>query len=204
MNVAIVDLGVSNIGSLRNLLDRLGMPHYVAREPSSLESASHLIMPGVGAFDTGMGALQASGLVASLTTHVLRRRVPILGICLGMQLFGRRSEEGRLPGLGWLEADCVRLPDQSAMVPHIGWNTVEVERPNTLIPKDAMRTKFYFAHSYHLVCDDPQVVIGRTLHGTRFASVIRRDNIIGAQFHPEKSHRYGQEFVRSFLHVTPS
>lgn len=198
-HVVLIDYGVSNLGSLRSMLDRLGVQHKTASCPDELLTARRLILPGVGAFDQGAETLLRSGMIPVLETLVLRQRVPLLGICLGMQLLMKESEEGRSPGLGWIEGECLRIRGENLRVPHLGWNSIELTRPDPLLPDVAGERRFYFAHSYYVRCSDQAAVIGRTHYGSAFASVIRRDNIVGVQFHPEKSHRFGSALLRAFI-----
>ena len=158
-----------------------------------------MVLPGVGAFDRGADALTRTGLRETIIDRVAAG-VPLLGICLGMQLLARSSEEGSLPGLGLVAADVRRLPLDGApavRVPHMGWNEVQVCRDTPLIPSDA-GVRFYFVHSYAMVCDDDDDVLGRTIHGGPFASVVQKGSVVGAQFHPEKSHSFGMSFLEAW------
>jgi len=199
--IVIVDYGVGNVGSIANMLRKVGAPVQIGQTSNELTVASKLILPGVGAFDNGISSLRARGLVPILNELVLERNVPILGICLGMHLFAKRSEEGREEGLGWLDADVVRFSfgaDSNRLkVPHMGWNTVAIpgEDGHSLVPQPS---RFYFVHAYHLACRDDADVAGRTTYGYDFTSVVRRRNINGVQFHPEKSLRFGMELLGRF------
>jgi glutamine amidotransferase len=198
--VTIIDYGMGNVGSISNMLRKLGVDSIVSGSESEILAADRLILPGVGAFDHGMRNLRERGLLSVLEETVRRRGVPCLGICLGMQLMARRSEEGCESGLGWLDAECVRFRPAAAAapikVPHMGWNTVQTTRPGFgWLNSDA---RFYFVHSYHLNCHDDGDVLGWTTHGYRFPAVVRRENAFGVQFHPEKSHRFGLEMLRAF------
>jgi len=199
--IIVVDYGVGNVGSIANMLRKVGAPVEVGRTEDELRRASKLILPGVGAFDNGMSNLSARGLVPVLNELVLEREIPILGICLGMQLFAARSEEGQREGLRWIDGDAVRFrfgPECARLkVPHMGWNTVSVHDSGsqTLV---AEGSRFYFVHAYHLTCRNDADVVGRTSYGYHFASVIRRRNIHGVQFHPEKSLRFGMDLLRRF------
>jgi len=200
--IAIVDCGISNTGSIVNMLRRCGAHICIARSPEDVESASKLILPGVGSFDYGMQRLRALDLVSVLERKVSHQRTPILGICLGLELFTRRSEEGDQPGLGWLDAETVRfrtaLNGAGVKVPHMGWNTIRRERAAEGLPALNEAGRFYFAHSYHVVCNKEDDVFATTSYGYKFASVVRHENILGVQFHPEKSHRFGLAFLRDF------
>lgn len=201
--VAIVDYGMGNVGSIRNMLRKVGASTVVASSPDALWGAARIVLPGVGAFDQGMARLEAGGFRAALERLVLEEKVPILGICLGMQLFGRSSEEGERPGLGWIQAETVRFQRQRMAeplrIPHMGWNTLRLLKPSPLFDIREGEQRFYFLHSYHVVCLDPEDELARTEYGYPFVSAIRRGNITGAQFHPEKSHRYGMAFFRRFV-----
>ena len=200
--VVIVNFGVGNVGSIANMLNRIGVEAAVSSASDSIARADRLILPGVGAFDPAMERLLASGLVEVLHHRVFEDRIPLLGICLGMQLLTERSEEGRLPGLGWIPAETVRfrLPEgvTNVRIPHMGWNTVTPRRGALLFDSAPPDARFYFAHSYHVRCRDEQHVMATTRHGVEFHSAVRRDNILGTQFHPEKSHRFGMDLLRAF------
>ncbi len=204
--IAVIDAGLGNIGSLLNMLDHLGVSARAARTPADLEDADRFILPGVGAFDHGMARLLGSGLLPSLEQRILRENVPVLGICLGMQLLGRSSEEGAAPGLGWVPARTIRFDFGSNparfRIPHMGWNEVRPSSPGGLLDLGhdelGQGPRFYFVHSFHVVCDDPADVAATTDHGLRFTSALRRGHIHGVQFHPEKSHRWGKLLLARF------
>lgn len=206
MDITVVDYGVGNLGAIPNMLKRLGATADVTSDPGRIERAEKLILPGVGAFDAAMGNLRELGLIEILDRQVQDRRVPILGLCLGMQILARSSEEGVLPGFGWIPGEVVRFkideaPGRSLTVPMMGWNYVRVVRPSPLVANLGSDPRFYFAHSYHLVCDDPDDVVGVTTYGYEFPSVVTRGNVMGAQFHPEKSHRFGIKVFENFLGI---
>lgn len=201
--VTIVDYGVGNLASIANMARKAGAACVVSGDPAVVSTADRLILPGVGAFDRAMTLLDERGLIGPLSEAVLTRRVPTLGLCLGMQLFARGSEEGVRPGLGWIAADSRRFrfptPDATLKVPHMGWNYIEVPAPAALLENLPAEPRFYFVHSYHLVCDDPGDVMCWTTYGYRFASGIHRGNLWGTQFHPEKSHAFGLALIRNFI-----
>lgn len=201
--LVIVDYGLGNLGSIANMAARLGAKPVVSSDPDVIRDAHKLILPGVGAFDRGMQNLRERGLVDVLAEKALEERVPVLGLCLGMHLFTRGSEEGTERGLGWLEADTVRFHfagnGGSLKVPHMGWSDVTVRRPHYLFRDGDEERRYYFVHSFHVVCSDPELVVGETTHGDPFASVVARDNIVGVQFHPEKSHRFGMALLQNFI-----
>jgi glutamine amidotransferase len=202
-DVTVVNSGVGNLGAIPNMLKRLGATATITSDADRIAAAERIILPGVGAFDAAMSSLRCMGLVETLNELVLVRRVPTLGLCLGMQLLTDGSEEGDQPGLGWIPGRVVRFrldgSDRSLHVPQMGWNTVRVVRPVALLAGLGERPRFYFAHSYHLECDDPADIVGVTTHGYDFPSVVQRGNVMGAQFHPEKSHRFGMKILGNFL-----
>lgn len=201
--LVIVDYGLGNLGSIANMASKLGATPVVSSDPDVLGAADKLILPGVGAFDRGMQNLRERGLIDVLEQKALQERVPVLGLCLGMHLFTRGSEEGNEPGLGWLDADTVRFHfagnGGSLKVPHMGWNEVGGCRPHYLLDDTDTERRYYFVHSFHVVCSEPELVVGETLYGYPFASIVARENIVGVQFHPEKSHRFGMALLRNFI-----
>jgi len=201
--ITIIDYGMGNLASIANMGRKAGGELVISEEPTVISQATKLILPGVGSFDSAMTNLRARGFIPLLNEMVLQRKVPILGICLGVQLFARNSQEGRLPGLGWIAADTVRFKfgPQSARltIPHMGWNFIESAKDDTLLRDLPPEPRFYFVHSYHLVCDEPADVLTWTNYGYRFASAIQRGNIWGVQFHPEKSHKFGLALLKNFL-----
>ncbi|MEO7685232.1 MAG: imidazole glycerol phosphate synthase subunit HisH [Gemmatimonadaceae bacterium] len=200
--ITVIDYGVGNLLSIRNMLHRLGVASRISGDPADVMASAKIILPGIGAFGHGMTRLKSLGLDEALNRRVLDDGVPILGICLGMQLFSRRSEEGEVDGLGWLPADSVvfdntRLRPRDR-VPHMGWSEVAVRGNSRLLSPGDEQSRFYFVHSYHLVFDNPGEVTGWSTHGYSFASMVESGNIAGVQFHPEKSHRYGMAVLRNF------
>ena len=203
MEVTIVDCGIGNIKSVQRMFQAVDADAAVVSDPSSIGECRRLVLPGVGAFDAGMTAL-GEGWMDALNEAALERRVPTLGICLGMQLLCRRSEEGVKPGLGWIAADVVRIDLGGApglKIPHMGWTEVRPARPNPLIPSDEGEQRFYHVHKYRAVCDDPTDVLATATYATEFTTAVNHDNIYGVQFHPEKSHRFGMALMRRFLAI---
>jgi glutamine amidotransferase len=200
--IVIVDYGMGNLGSIANMLKKIGVPAVISSDPAVVEKADKLILPGVGAFDAGMKNLETRGLIPLLNFRVLEQKTPILGVCLGMQLLCKRSEEGQLPGLGWLDAEVVRFKFDSnttnLKIPHMGWNTLAVRQPHPLFADLEAENRFYFVHSYHVVCADQSNVLAQTNYGFDFASAVVKDNIMGVQFHPEKSHKFGMRLYKNF------
>lgn len=203
--ITIVDYQMGNVGSILNMLKRLGHPARISSRPEEIQTASKLILPGVGAFDSGMRNLADAGLRPALDEAVLARKTPVLGICLGMQLLSRRSEEGDLPGLGWIPAATQRFrfdPKATGLkIPHMGWNVARPAQADRLLTEQAAEARFYFVHSFHLVCDEPRYELAHTTHGYAFASIVRRENVWGTQFHPEKSHRFGMKLLENFARI---
>lgn len=202
-DVVIIDSGGANLASLRFALTRLGASAEVSVETDRIRRASHVLLPGVGAAHDTMARLRQHGLDQLIPTL----RQPVLGICLGMQLLTRGSEEGTLPGLGWIAADCKRFtrdrdPSGKMKVPHMGWNVAyPTTREGGLFDQMEGESRFYFVHSYHAVCDDPADVAATTQYYGPFVSSVRRGNVYGAQFHPEKSHRFGMRVLENFAKV---
>ncbi len=195
----IVDYGTGNLGSVVNMLKRIGVDASVSSDPAVIAEADKIILPGVGAFDTGMQHLNERGLIEPLTHAAQERRVPVLGFCLGMQLLSGSSEEGQLPGLDWIPGRCVKItPSDELRVPHMGWNRLDVHREHPLLAAMEPRSRFYFVHSYHVVCDDDADLVATTDYGGAVTAVIARDNIWGTQFHPEKSHKFGMRLLSVF------
>ena len=198
--IAIVDYNVGNLGSVLNMFRKIGHEARLTADPRLIASADKLLLPGVGAFDAGMEKLEHSGLIPILNQRVLQDRVPALGICLGMQLMTRSSEEGRRPGLGWVNADVLRFQASTASlkIPHMGWNAARPLRPSMLTQGLSGELRFYFVHSYYVRCHDPDDAILETEYGCAFHSGFQHENIFGVQFHPEKSHRFGMALLRNF------
>jgi len=200
--IVVVDYGLGNLGSIANMLKKIGAHAVVSSDPAVVEKADKLILPGVGAFDAGMKNLETRGLIPLLNYRVLEQKTPILGVCLGMQLLCKRSEEGQLPGLGWLDAEVIRFKFDGNIanlkIPHMGWNTLAVRQPHPLFADLEAENRFYFVHSYHVVCADMGNVLAQTNYGFDFASAVVKDNIMGVQFHPEKSHKFGMRLYKNF------
>lgn len=205
--IVIVDYGMGNLGSIQNMLKQIGAKAVVSADPGQIEAADKLIIAGVGAFDAGMSRLNSLGVIPLLEDKVFRRKTPLLGICLGMQLLGRGSEEGSLPGLGWVDAETVRFSwngeDKKLRIPHMGWNEIDVRQRHPLLADLGEEPRFYFVHSFYVRCADETDVLARTDYGVSFDTVIGRGNLLGTQFHPEKSHRYGKRILENFAGWAP-
>lgn len=205
--ITLIDSGVSNIGSIQNMLKRLGIGFRVATTPDDVASAERIILPGVGSFDAGMRNLSDRGLIQPLTHKAMSERVPVLGVCLGMQLMTQGSEEGERSGLGWVRARAVRFQStgNAQKVPYMGWNEVTAAKQDSVIENMRPDTRFYFVHSYYVVCDDPADVLLTAPYGAMtYTAAYRCGNIYGAQFHPEKSHKFGMWLLKNFSEITPS
>lgn len=200
----IVDYGMGNLASVANAFAAVGAEAVVSSKPDDVANASRVILPGVGAFGEAMSRLREGRLIEPLREAVLSRRVPCLGICLGMQLLAERSSEhGDHEGLGWIEGAVKRLEpsDPSLHIPHIGWNSVRHPRPSPLFEKLPAEPTFYFVHSYQFVTRDPAATIGVCDYGGEVTAVVARDHVFGTQFHPEKSQKHGLALLRNFLAV---
>lgn len=199
--ITIVNYGMGNLGSVQNMFKRIGVPSEISGDPEVVAKASKLLLPGVGAFDAAMQKIAESGLREVMDRKVLEEKVPTLGICLGMQLLTNGSEEGVLPGLGWIPARCFRFsfPEGSKLkIPHMGWNYVFPKKDSPLTADLPAEPRFYFVHSYYVQCDNEENVLMTTPYGSDFHSIVQRDNVYGAQFHPEKSHKYGMKLLANF------
>ncbi len=193
---------MGNLGSVLNMFKRIGVPAQIIDQPVQLVGATKILLPGVGAFDQAMKRINESGFREVLDQKALVERVPVLGICLGMQLLTRGSEEGVLTGLGWIAADTTRFPKQEGLkVPHMGWNIVSPSTASPLTANLPEESKFYFVHSYSVHVDDESNSILKCVYGKSFDAAVQRDNIYGAQFHPEKSHRYGMQLLKNFAEL---
>jgi glutamine amidotransferase len=203
MTVVVIDYGLGNIASILNMLKKVGVSASVASCPEKINNADKIILPGIGSFDTGMKNLAERGLIGVLYERVIKEKVAILGICLGMQLLTKRSQEGGLDGLGWVDADTVKFNfdnhNGGLRIPHMGWNTVEPVKENLLFKDMSGEVRFYFAHSYHVVCYNSSDIIAMTCYGYNFVSVFQNKNIFGVQFHPEKSHSFGMKVLENFV-----
>jgi len=201
VDVTIIDCGIGNIKSVQRMFQAADAEAEIVQRPADLSGVRRLVLPGVGAFDAGMAAL-GEGWIEPLQELAFARKVPVLGICLGMQLLCRRSEEGRLPGLRWIDADVRQIDtggDARLKLPHMGWTVVSPAGPNPLIPTDEGEQRFYHVHRYRAVCDRDENVLATAEYGRPFTTAVHRDNIFGVQFHPEKSHRFGLALMRRFL-----
>jgi imidazole glycerol-phosphate synthase subunit HisH len=198
--LVIVDYGVGNLGSLLNMCKHIGISASVSRKGQDILDATHIIVPGVGSFDYGIERLKESALIEVLNEAVCVRKKPTLGICLGMQLMTNYSEEGTESGLGWVDASTRKFPVKSDFkVPHMGWNRLVEVQSSALLKDSLERSRYYFAHSYYVDCNDRVDVVAQANHGFDFDVIFQKENIIGVQFHPEKSHKFGMKLLKNFF-----
>lgn len=202
--IRIIDYGLGNIQAFVDIFRRLNKAVDVARTGSDLDDSSHIILPGVGAFDWAMSRLNASGMREPLEQRVVGQGVPLLGVCVGMQMLARGSAEGRLTGLGWVPGRVERFPREAGgaalPVPHMGWNDVS-PREDCALFRGIADPRFYFLHSYYFVADSADSVLAETAYGDTFASAVGSKNVYGTQFHPEKSHHWGVTLLRNFVEL---
>jgi len=203
--ISVIDYGAGNVGSVIRMIEKVGGSARRVSSPADIASAEKLILPGVGAFDYGMGQLTQRGLIEALNEAALQRKIPFLGICLGMQLMCNRSDEGSARGLAWIDADVKKFafPEGAGVpVPHMSWNVVDIRNPNPLMDNALPRTRYYFVHSYRVTCnDESDIAATATYGGDTFVAAFSRDNLFGAQFHPEKSHRFGMDIMTKFVRL---
>lgn len=203
--IGIVDYGLGNVKAFANIYHTANIPFVIARGPDDLRGVTRIILPGVGAFDQAMARLTDSGMKTVLDELVLVRRLPVIGVCVGLQILMRSSEEGTREGLGWIAGDVVRFhrpPGDTRMcIPHMGWNDVKPARNDGLFQGMDADARFYFLHSYYVRCDRPENVLATTDYAGDFACAAQHDNILGVQFHPEKSHSYGVRLLKKFAEL---
>lgn len=201
--IAVIDYGVGNVSSIINMLKKIGVEAIATSEVSEIQNADKLILPGVGSFDAGMQKLNQSGLVQVITHHAQVEKKPLLGICLGMQMLGRKSEEGKESGLSLIPFDNKRFhfdeEHKNLKIPHMGWDlTTTMLKDDPLVQGLDPIQRYYFVHSYHAVCDNEENILMQCNYGYSFAAAVKKDNIYGAQFHPEKSHNFGMALLENF------
>jgi glutamine amidotransferase len=200
--ISVVNYGMGNLGSVVNMFKRIGIPAEIVDDPAKLATATKILLPGVGAFDQAMKRINECGFREVLDQKALIEKVPVLGICLGMQLLTRGSEEGQLPGLSWIAADTIRFPSiQGLKVPHMGWNLVQPVTPSALTMNLPEESRFYFVHSYRVHVDHEENSILKCTYGITFDAAIQNKNIYGTQFHPEKSHKFGMTLLENFARL---
>jgi len=203
--ICIINYGLGNLGSMLNMISKVGADVIISDDNETIAKADKLILPGVGSFDAGMERLNEKGLIPILERRILTEKIPILGVCLGMQLLSKKSEEGKLRGLGWLEAETIRFKfdgdNAHLKIPHMGWNQIAVNQAHPLFAGLEYVNRFYFVHSYHVVCANQNNILATTSYGFNFTAAVIKENIIGVQFHPEKSHKFGMRLLKNFVWV---
>ncbi len=203
--ISIIDYGAGNIGSIVNMIRRLGGTSKIVSSPDEILGADKLILPGVGHFDHGMKMLSDNNLVEAVKAYVQQKERPLLGICLGAQLLTQRSEEGTMPGFGFFDAEVLhfsKLPnEENIRIPHMGWNTIQFENETELLKNLPENPRFYFVHSYYMHSNQPSDVLCTAAYKTPFAAGLHKDNIWAVQFHPEKSHKFGMRLFQNFLEL---
>ena len=204
MLVGIINYGLGNISAFKYAFKKLNCEVKVISNPDDINLCSHLILPGVGAFDYAIELLKSSRMLEVLNKNVLSDRKPILGVCVGMQIFFEKSEEGNKSGLGWIKGNVKKLPSSTRntiKLPHMGWNSLKNINKRNKLCFNLEHDEFYFLHSYHCVPEDENLIISSTEYGESFCSSIQFENIIGCQFHPEKSHDAGLNIFSNFLRM---
>lgn len=199
--ITIVDYKTGNLGSIKNMLKKIGEDSMITSDPELISVATKIILPGVGSFDAGVHKLNNAGLWDILIDKVENENTPILGICLGAQLMTKGSEEGIEKGFGWIDAETVRFKidkGSKLKVPNMGWNSVEIQKPSKLFSDLPKKPRFYFVHSYHFSFKERSQVLTISTYSYEFASSFEKGNILGVQFHPEKSHKYGMSLLKNF------
>lgn len=200
MKVCIIDYGLGNLNSIFNIVRYLGGKPEIVSNPQKAIGFDKYILPGVGSFDKGVIGIKSLGWEDFLNKNIVSTNIPIMGICLGMQLMCVKSEEGELNGLGWFDATVKKFNLNSEFkIPHMGWNTITVVKDNNLLEISELERRYYFVHSYFVSCNDENDVLFKTNYGIDFVSGLKKNNIFGVQFHPEKSHKFGMELMNNFI-----
>ena len=197
--IVIVDYGMGNLGSIANMIKKVGYKSIITSDLKELKKATKLILPGVGSFDNGMRNLKELGMIEVLNQKVLIEKTPVLGICLGMQLMTKSSEEGKLSGLGWIDAETKKFVSDTLKIPHMGWNIIKHQKNSQLFDEIEREKRFYFVHSYCVSCNQEADILTNTNYIQDFVSSFEKENIVGVQFHPEKSHKFGMNLIKNFV-----
>ncbi len=198
--IAVVDYDIGNISSVINMFLKIGKKCCATSNAEEIKKADYIILPGNGAYDSCMKNLRASGLIPIIEEQIFSRNVPLMGICVGAQMLGNCSSEGVEPGLGWIDMEVKRFPSTPSLrVPHMGWNSITTINSNHQLSKNTNGSRFYFVHSYYMVPKNTDEILFTSNYGIEFASAVAKKNIIGVQFHPEKSHRFGMQFFNDFI-----
>jgi glutamine amidotransferase len=196
--IAIIDYGLGNVKAFATVYKKLNIPAIIAKDVKDLENINKIILPGVGAFDYAMERLEKSGMKESLNEMVLKKSVPVLGVCVGMQMLANSSDEGVLPGLGWIDGEVKLFDKESMCVPHMGWNNIKPVKKDNLLNRLDIDSHFYFLHSYYFKCNRSEDIIAVTDYYNEFTSAVNSGNVYGVQFHPEKSHEWGVMLLENF------
>jgi imidazole glycerol-phosphate synthase subunit HisH len=203
--IGIINYGSGNVYAIANLHNRASIPHFVSDDVNKLKTADKLILPGVGAFDETMQMLKRNGLKDFLDEQVLVVKKPIIGVCVGMQILGESSEEGSEPGFGWIKGKVNKIDKthltQKPYLPHLGWNSIQIENKNDLLEGIDYETGFYYLHSYYFECKDENDIVATSVYGKNFACCINHENVFGVQFHPEKSHSNGIQLFKNYANL---
>lgn len=200
--IVIIDYGLGNLGSIKNMIKKVGFDSIISSDKDQIRNATKLILPGVGSFDRGMIELKKRGLIDVLNEVVQEKQTPILGICLGMQLMTKSSEEGTEKGLGWINAEVkyFSFEENTYKVPHMGWNYIHEKKESSFFKPEG-KNRFYFVHSYYVDCNNEEDILSTSTYGFEFVSSFKRKNIMGIQCHPEKSHKFGIHFLKQFIEI---
>ncbi len=204
MKIVIINYGMGNLRSVEKKFQRVGVNALISSDLELIEKADKLVLPGVGHFASGVKKLQERGIWDLINKKVLQEKVPILGICLGMQLMAKFSEEGNVNGLGWFDAEVVKFRIKDKLkhkIPHMGWNNIVKKKESTLLKDIHSDAMFYFVHSYHMKCNNSEDILTTTNYEYEFVSAIEKENIFGTQFHPEKSHDFGEKLISNFVKI---
>ena len=202
--IAIINYGMGNLGSVKRKMDRIGVESIITSDIEEISASEKIILPGVGHFAQAVSELKKRGLWQFLSDQVLVEKKLILGICLGMQLMAKSSEEGNEEGFGWFDARVIRLNVSDKIrfkIPHMGWNTINYLKDSSLFEQISLNSEFYFVHSYHVQCYNPVDILAETIYEYPFTSAVQKGNISGVQFHPEKSHDVGEQLLRNFVNL---
>jgi imidazole glycerol-phosphate synthase subunit HisH len=203
--IGIVEYGSGNIKAIANIYHRRGIPFFIASQPADLSKADKIILPGVGAFDHCMGELERSGMKEPLNEIVLGEKKPVLGICVGMQLMAASSEEGRMKGLNWIDAEVKKFDESlfsdATHLPHMGWNEVKPMKDDPIFKEVDLQSGYYFLHSYYFSCNRQEDILAKADYGNSFTCAVKHENIYGVQFHPEKSHHAGISLLENFARL---
>jgi len=198
--IIIIDYALGNVRSIYAKLSQMGEEVNISNDISDIKIADKLILPGVGSFDRGMNNLHDLGIIEEVNKKIINDKTPVLGICLGMQLFTKKSQEGKEEGLGLIDAETIKFNHQPEKnpIPHMGWNSIDIKKECEILTQIPNHSRFYFVHSFHLMCNSEPDIVASTQYGYEFPSIIQHNNIFGVQFHPEKSHKQGLQLLRNF------